>query len=142
MMSITTMSKGVPLQDNQYKDIDIYDPRWNFGLDTKIKENDMEPIALRTHRESMKYELNQGLCEVTFTKVDGDERIMTCTTDLGAIPEGNRPKGTGKEPKANAAIPVWDINAEGWRSFKSESVTKFKALRYSDGKVIEKLLDI
>jgi|LWDU01.1.fsa_nt_gi hypothetical protein len=105
------------------------------------EENKMEAIALRTHRESMKYELSQGLCEVTFTKINGDERVMTCTTDLGAIPEGNRPKGTGKENKTNTVVSVWDIKAEGWRSFKSENVTKFKALRYSDGKEIEKLLD-
>lgn len=101
-----------------------------------------ESIALRTHRDSMRYELSQGLCEVTFTKVNGDERVMTCTTELDAIPEDNRPKGTDKEPKTNTTIPVWDINAKGWRCFKSESVTKFKALRYSDETVINKLLDI
>jgi len=101
-----------------------------------------ESTALRTHRDSMRYELSQGLCEVTFTKINGDERVMTCTTELDAIPEGNRPKGTSKEIKDQTTISVWDINAEGWRSFKSENVTKFKALRYSDGKVIEKLLDI
>ena len=130
------MSKGVPLQDEIYKTIDIYDPRWNFGLDTTIKENEMEPTALRTHRDSMRYELSQGLCEVTFTKINGDERVMTCTTDLGAIPEGNRPKGTGKEIKDQTTISVWDINAEGWRSFKSENVIIFKALRYTAEEVV------
>jgi hypothetical protein len=105
-----------------------------------------EATALRTHYDSMKYELSQGLCEVTFTKINGDERIMTCTTDLGTIPEDSHPKGTSKVNKESTNISVWDTNAEGWRSFKSENVTKFTALRYTAEEVvcgkIKPLLDI
>ncbi len=95
-----------------------------------------EATALRTHYDSMKYELSQGLCEVTFTKINGDERIMTCTTDIDVIPVDNRPKGTGKVNKESTNISVWDIKAEGWRSFKSENVTKFTALRYTAEEIV------
>ena len=59
---------------------------------------------------------------VTFKKLDGDERVMTCTKSFDIIPEESRPK-TDKEPKAGT-VTVWDINAKGWRSFKYDRVTK------------------
>lgn len=71
-------------------------------------------------------ELNLMLREqtlvVTFLKLDGDQRVMTCTKSFDVIPEDMRPK-TDKEPK-EGNVTVWDINAKGWRSFRYDRVQK------------------
>jgi|TARA_A200000159_G_scaffold144202_1_gene149015 hypothetical protein len=63
---------------------------------------------------------------VTFNKLNGDERIMTCTKSFDVIPEEHKPK-TDKEPK-EGNVTVWDTNAKGWRSFKYDRVTKVEGL--------------
>jgi hypothetical protein len=70
--------------------------------------------------------LKEETLVVTFKKLDGDERVMTCTKSFDVIPEESRPK-TDKEPKAGT-VTVWDINAKGWRSFKYDRVTKVENL--------------
>tara|TARA_B100000900_G_C20046336_1_gene500099 strand:+ start:122 stop:427 length:306 start_codon:yes stop_codon:yes gene_type:complete len=59
---------------------------------------------------------------VTFNKLNGDERIMTCTKSFDIIPEEHKPK-TDKEPK-EGNVTVWDTNAKGWRSFRYDRITK------------------
>ena len=66
--------------------------------------------------------LKTGVLIVTFNKLDGDERVMTCTKNNEHIPEESRPK-TDKIVK-EGTITVWDLNAKGWRSFKYDRVTK------------------
>ncbi len=66
--------------------------------------------------------LNEQTVTVTFKKLDGDERVMTCTKNLQVIPEANHPKGV-KEGKPGT-ITVWDTNAQGWRSFVYDRVIK------------------
>ena len=67
--------------------------------------------------------LRNNIVVVTFTKVNGDERVMTCTLVSKHIP--NAPTTNGevvlKESK-NQTISVWDTNAQGWRSFRVENV--------------------
>jgi hypothetical protein len=68
-----------------------------------------------------------GPVTVTFTKKDGDIRVMTCTLDESAIPEQHRPKplteGQEQRKRSDNNLSVWDINAAGWRSFILANVT-------------------
>ena len=41
-------------------------------------------------REEIVNKLKQGLLEVTFNKVNGDERVMTCTLQEGVIPAATK----------------------------------------------------
>ena len=66
--------------------------------------------------------LSESTQIVTFQKLNGDERIMTCTKDLNIIPKENHPKATEKAHETN--ITVWDTNAKGWRSFVYDRVRK------------------
>ena len=66
--------------------------------------------------------LRNEVVEVTFTKLDGDERVMTCTKSFDIIPKENQPK-TDKQPK-EGTITVWDVNAKGWRSFRYDRIKK------------------
>lgn len=74
--------------------------------------------------------LRMGLVTVTFTKKDGDTRVMTCTLQESSIPEQHRPKplaeGQEQRKRSDANLSVWDVNAEGWRSFILANVTSVK----------------
>ena len=69
--------------------------------------------------------LNFGPVTVTFTKKDGSERVMNCTTAESLVPqepivESIEPK---KEKKTNEDVcPVFDLDAQGWRSFRWDSI--------------------
>ena len=63
---------------------------------------------------------------VTFNKKDGDKRVMTCTLNQDIIPESKRPKAKPEDEqkkKNENVLAVYDINAEGWRSFTWANVT-------------------
>lgn len=74
-------------------------------------------------------ELKNNVCEVTFTKVNGDKRVMTCTLDPQVVPpaEKTEPLTQKKVREINEnVVSVWDVNAQGWRSFRVSNVTEFK----------------
>jgi len=91
---------------------------------TIYPENIQEIYSFKT----MKEELNKGICEVTFTKKNGEERVMPCTLVFDNIPEEYRPKGTGSMHRSQDTIAVWCMDKESWRSFRVDSVTKFERL--------------
>lgn len=87
--------------------------------------NETELVAFR---DAVKGILKLGVAEVTFTKKDGDQRIMTCTLDNTLLPvvevvEGVEPKTPRVLKNPNNTLSVYDINAKGWRSFVVENVT-------------------
>ena len=86
--------------------------------------------------------LKYGPVTVTFTKKDGSERVMNCTLNEELIPKvvetapasnleeilKDMPK---KERKVNEDIlPVYDLDAKSWRSFRWDSV---KNVQFSIG---------
>lgn len=66
-------------------------------------------------RDQLTTVLKENVISVVFTKADGTERHMYCTTQLSAIPVQHHPK-TAKAPAVDNII-VWDTDAQGWRSF-------------------------
>jgi hypothetical protein len=66
--------------------------------------------------------LEQSVVEVTFTKKDGTERVMNCTLLEDYLPETT---GVGKTTSFDA-VAVYDVDAEGWRSFRWDSVKAVK----------------
>jgi hypothetical protein len=84
-------------------------------------------------RSEMINELKKSTCRVIFTKVNGDERNMVCTLDESIIPapvvaaenRGTMIKEIQSRTVNEDVIPVWDITAEGWRSFRVDSVLSF-----------------
>jgi len=66
---------------------------------------------------------------VTFTKKNGDERVMHCTTNPLHIPEDETPEKTSEKPvkKLNEDVMrVFDIEKQAWRSFRFDSITKIE----------------
>jgi len=68
--------------------------------------------------------LRESVCEVTFTKVNGDLRTMPCTLNPGMLPpiveseDMEMPKR--KVSDKSLAVFVTDINE--WRSFRLDSI--------------------
>lgn len=62
---------------------------------------------------------------VTFTKADGTERIMWCTLHEGYIPDAAKPKNEKPIKENNDVIRVYDLENEGWRSFRVDAVTHY-----------------
>lgn len=67
--------------------------------------------------------LRNGVVTVSFTKVDGSERTMTCTLLPDYLPEEYRSKQPMLTETVGSSISVWDVNANGWRAFRVDSVT-------------------
>ncbi len=66
--------------------------------------------------------LQNNIVTVTFTKVNGQERIIKCTLLSEHIP--NAPTANGKTliDESNSVIAVWDLENNGWRAFRVEGV--------------------
>ena len=65
------------------------------------------------------------IVQLTFTKKDGTERIMKCTLAEQKIPAENVPKGT-ERAKSDEAVAVFDLENNGWRSFRWDSLTNIE----------------
>ena len=66
--------------------------------------------------------LEQSIVEVTLTKKDGTERVMNCTLLEDYLPETT---GAGRSAGSDA-LAVFDVDADGWRSFRWDSVKAVK----------------
>ena len=63
--------------------------------------------------------LTKHECTVTFTKVNGETRVMPCTLREDLVPKVE-PKGT-KKPN-EAVVSVWCLDKKEWRSFRVDNV--------------------
>jgi len=93
-----------------------------------IMTKEEKPFETAEGRKWLQDMLRMGSVTVTFTKKDGETRVMTCTLEESAIPKQHRPKtlveGQEQRKRSDANLSVWDINAEGWRSFILANVTR------------------
>lgn len=77
----------------------------------------------------LKSHLKYGPVTVVFTKKDGTERVMECTTSPELVPaepivEGAEPK---REKKTNEDVmPVFDLEAKHWKSFRWDSIKEVR----------------
>ena len=72
--------------------------------------------------------LKNEVVRVKFTKVNGDERVMLCTLREDHLPLFDRPLSVPSEDgdDESSTIAVWDLEANGWRSFRTNSVISFE----------------
>ena len=87
---------------------------------------DIQKFNEQQTRDWLKNLLHSGNVVVKFNKLNGDERIMTCTLKEGVIPEATKedPASQKKVRKISEDVcVVWDVNANGWRSFRWDKIT-------------------
>jgi hypothetical protein len=68
--------------------------------------------------------LQDGICKVVFTKVNGDNRIMHCTLSEELLPPQKdiEEEITKKKKPNDAVLAVYDVDQKGWRSFRWDSL--------------------
>lgn len=78
-----------------------------------------------------------GPVTVTFTKKDGSERVMECTTSPSLVPEEpvhytntDNPvdfPAPKRERKVNEDVcPVYDLESKAWKSFRWDSIKQVR----------------
>ena len=90
----------------------------------------METVR-QAYKDGIIANLKERTCEVTFTKKNGDMRVMQCTLMESVLPPAKKDEPlTQKKVRAvnEEVCVVYDVNAPGWRSFRWDSVTDFKLL--------------
>jgi len=77
-------------------------------------------VNMLIERDDLATKLREADYSITFTKVDGTERIMKCTLRPLALPEQ---QGDSEPTSKNAnTLAVWDLDKSAWRSFRLDSV--------------------
>ena len=90
-----------------------------------INLENISTTSLNISRADLTTSLRVRDAEITFTKKDGTERIMKCTLrENVAIPYEKKTDRT-REGIENI-LPVWDLEANGWRSVNIETIKDVK----------------
>ena len=79
-------------------------------------------------RDTLIKNLQKKTMRITFTKVNGEERVMDCTLQEHMLP----PTKLSNRKENEEVLPVFDINKGEWRSFRMDSITNIEALQYQD----------
>ena len=73
--------------------------------------------------------LRENIVKLSFDKVkDGQVRNMRATLDSRFIPEDKRPTTTLEPNEKKETVRVYDLDVEGWRSFRVNSLQTFDAI--------------
>ena len=72
-------------------------------------------------KQELVEQLQSGVVEIQFTKVNGELRTMKCTLNASYLPQQTDVEETASKSNQNT-IAVWDLDKEAWRSFRVESV--------------------
>lgn len=73
--------------------------------------------------------LRIAVLTVSFDKVNGDRRDMTCTLDRRYLPSDQQANAVIAKP-TKASLAVWDLNANGWRSFRLDRIINIQEVSY------------
>ena len=74
--------------------------------------------------------LRDNIMEISFTKVDGTLREMKCTLKDTILPETSvKEKWETDRLVSENTIAVWDVENNGWRSFRVDSVHDYITLK-------------
>ena len=69
----------------------------------------------------LREQLKSNVMEVKFTKVNGEDRTMKCTLSSQYLPASDALEPSATPPNEKV-IAVWNLDTQGWRSFRTESV--------------------
>ena len=80
--------------------------------------------------------LQKEVVEVTFTKLNGDERKMPCTLIESFLPPAKKDDAiTQKKVReiSDKVIAVWALESKGFRSFRYDRVKNIEVMQYGNG---------
>lgn len=96
-------------------------------MDSQTVSSHIAEIKGIPAKDELEQNLRNDIFVVTFKKLDGDERKMTCTKRTDLIPKDKLPKTEAKTH--DKTVTVWDTNALGWRSFRYDRIISVEKLR-------------
>ena len=73
-------------------------------------------------RENITELLRSSVVTVTFTKANGEERVMKCTLLGEYVPNAATNGRVLLTENTGNSISVWDVEANSWRAFRVDSV--------------------
>jgi hypothetical protein len=91
---------------------------------TTLSEKDV-----KIFKRWLKSHLAYGPTTVVFTKKDGTERVMNCTTNTDLVPAVEIVESAEAKParKVNEEVmPVYDLEAKAWKSFRWDSIKQVR----------------
>lgn len=97
--------------------------QWNANLNPSIDEWSEEQLL--EFRSWLISHLKMGPVTVTFTKKDGDLRVMNCTLQPELLPPQTTVKESTKKENTNN-ISVFDLNKNEWRSFVVKNIKRIE----------------
>jgi len=89
-------------------------------------------------REELYNLLKNEIVEVTFTKLNGDERKMPCTLIESFLPPAKKDDAiTQKKVReiSDKVVAAWAVESNGFRSFRYDNVTAIEVVNKKDYKV-------
>jgi len=91
-----------------------------------IPNEDWSDKEWNDFRSEVKDALVKDTAVVTFTKINGDERVMTCTLNPNDLPKVVVKEGEEKKERViknpENSLAVFDVTANGWRSFVIKNI--------------------
>lgn len=73
--------------------------------------------------------LTEGVCTVTFTKVNGETREMPCTLKADMLPVQKVVEDKPERKENVENLSVWCTDKDGWRSFKLANVVEIAPIQ-------------
>lgn len=99
-------------------------------MTTLIPDQNWTEEEWNNFRSQVKDVLVKDIVEVTFTKLNGDERVMSCTLHPDNLPKPVIKEGEEKKERVfknpENSLAVFDVKAEGWRSFVIRNIKSVK----------------
>lgn len=83
---------------------------------------------MMTYKMQLIGKLQNEKLQVTFTKKDGEKRVMNCTLMEGVVPKVEKKEGATERKVNPEVVAVWDLDKSAWRSFNVTSITNVQSI--------------
>ncbi len=70
--------------------------------------------------------LEENICVITFTKINGEKREMPCTLRAEIVPPTTIVEGKEPKKKNPDVVSVWCLDKKEWRSFRFANLIDVK----------------
>lgn len=88
----------------------------------------VEGLDVDDRNREIRHLLTEHVCEVTFTKVNGEVRTMPCTLKTGIVPPQPVKDAESARPFRPETLSVWCTDKGEWRSFRVANVTEVRVV--------------
>ena len=102
------------------------------GIESLVSETIASLKGIPTREELINL-LKENVVEVTFLKLDGDERVMPCTLIESYLPPARKEDPmTQKKIReiTDKVVSVWAVESKAFRSFRYDRVKSVKVIDY------------